>query len=1029
MARGEGRLQCPQCYTLNPDESRFCTKCGSSLSDIFETLTLGGPGPAVPEAAAHLVPGQIFDRRYRIIEEIGRGGMGRVFKAEDIELGITVALKIIRPRLSSDPRFIDRFKKEMLLARAISHENIIRIFDLGEAGGTKYISMEYIRGEDLKEFLHSSGTLSVETAVHIARQIAEAVRVAHDKGIVHQDLKPSNIMVDHAGRVYIMDFGLAKAVHGVPAGQAGEGGGTPQYMSPEQAGRGPVGPASDIYSFGAVLYEIATGRPVFEAETRAEYQRKHIEEKPAPPSRVNPRLLKPLEHIILKCLEKDPAARYQSMTEVLADLDAVEVGPETSSIVSWLRRRWTFAAAPVLLACVAWLVWGLFIKPPPPPSGKRLAVAILYLKNNSGDKTLDPMGRTLSELLIADLLQSRFVNAATGDRIYEILKSLGLLGAPAYSSEDLKKVAAQTKADYVVQGNFTRVQDVYRIDALLYRMPSLELVKAFREEGSESSIFAMVESLDRKVKENLDIPAEALSGDVHRDLRKITTSSPEAFRHYIEGKSFFNEQKFDESVAALEKAVALDPEFAMAYSMLADDYMYLRDDANYAKNTSKARSLLNRVSDREYYMIQGGSASGLRDQVEIYKKLLALYPDDADALGALGAAYRNMEAWDLAAAEFEKIPAEDRDELAFENLAMIYSSRGEYAKAIDLLQSKQEAYAAYFGIHLRLAMARLCLRQFDQALAEALKARVVDPTDFEPPELEGLVRMVQGDAAGAAGCFREMSASSDPFFRINGQHWLGHLALSRGRYGDLREIVGSGLDSVLKAGLQPELREAEIYAMNLLSTHERLKARDLAGAYEASSRALEAAQDSERTDYIELALQFRGTVLARMKRFGDASLAVAKLKEIVERSEIPNALRHVHFLEGEIARERGDLGGAVASFEKAVSLLPYESSKFDLQVLFINALASALFEKGDLEGARAAYERVSGLTLGRVRWGDLYVLSYYQLGRIHQAKNEKDKAVAAYRSFLSLWSEADPGLPEVADARKQLAALGVRPAP
>ncbi|HYA49419.1 MAG TPA: serine/threonine-protein kinase, partial [Burkholderiales bacterium] len=206
------------------------------MSDLFETVTLGSPDEA--PAAPQLAPGQIFDRRYRIIEEIGRGGMGRVFKAEDTELGITVALKIIRPRLSSDARFVERFKKEMLLARSVSHENIIRIFDLGEAGGTKYISMEYIKGEDLKEFLQASRTLAIETVLRIARQVAEALKAAHAKGIAHLDLKPSNIKVDHAGRVYVMDFGLAKAVHGAEAGQPGEGGGTPQYMSPEQSGGG-----------------------------------------------------------------------------------------------------------------------------------------------------------------------------------------------------------------------------------------------------------------------------------------------------------------------------------------------------------------------------------------------------------------------------------------------------------------------------------------------------------------------------------------------------------------------------------------------------------------------------------------------------------------------------------------------------------------------------------------------------------------------------------------------------------------------
>ncbi len=1023
MVMGEMRLQCPQCYTLNPADSQFCAKCGSSLSPDVETLSYTPQDrPAREGPDSRFAPGSVFDGRYRIIEEIGRGGMGRVFKAEDTELGITVALKIIRPRLSSDPRFVEQFKKEMLLARSISHESIIRIFDLGEAQGTKYISMEFIKGENLQEFLRSSGTLSVETVIHMARRIGEALAVAHAKGIVHQDLKPSNIMVDRGGGIHVMDFGLAKALYAADA-ETGRGSGTPQYMSPEQATGSRVGPASDIYSFGAVLYEMATGRPMFEAETPAEFKKKHASEKPVPPARLNPHLSKPLEHVILKCLEKDPARRYGTIAEVLADLD--RAAPARPSVLGRLRKNWTYAASVALLAGLAAAAYFIFVKPPPPPE-RRQTLAVVYLTNNTGDKSLDYIRNSLPELLVADLLQSQYIRVTTMDRVRGILRSLGLLEAPAFSTEDLKKVADQARAGYILQGNFTRAGDVFRVTTVLYRARDMEPLKPFSETGGEKDFWTVAESLSRKIKEGLSLSAQAIAADRHKDLKKITTASPEAFKSYAEGKTFFNEQKFEECVASLEKAVAQDPEYAMAYLLLSQAYSYLRDNEKSERAMAKARSFLNRVSDRDYYMIQGSTALTIREGVEAYTKLLALYPDDTDALEELGAGYRNLELWDLAAAQFEKVlTINDGEELAYENLALIYSARKEYRKAADFLRAKQTAFGGYFGYLNRLAVVYLNLREYEPALAEARKAQAADPTDFEPFETEGLIQMVRGDAGAAEAVFRKMAGSSNPFFRVYGRFWLCHLCLARGRYGQLREEVQAALaqartDNALTSGL----RTAAYYSFNLLAAYERRRAGDLAAAYEAATRAVEAAQETQFGDYIQFSLAFRGAILAAMKKFDEAALTEEKLKESCEKAEAPDLVRYLNLLQGEIAAEKGDVKGAVVSLRNAVSHLPGENYKTDLHALYFNALGSALLRQGDLDGARAAFEKIGDLTTGRVKFGDLYALSCYQLGRLHQARNERGPAAEAFSRFLEIWAQADAGLPEVADARDRLKALG-----
>ena len=328
-------MKCPKCQFDNPDNTSYCGNCGIPLMSpenisLAKTLTLETP-------LLELERGTLFVERYEIIEELGKGGMGRVYRVLDTKINEEVALKLIKPEIA-DSRTIERFGNELKIARKISHKNVCRMYHLSEESGTHYITMEYVPGETLKGMIRMTKQLSVGTAVNIAKQICEGLEEAHRLGVVHRDLKPQNIMIDKQGNARIMDFGIARSLESEGTTQPGVMIGTPEYMSPEQTEFREVDLRSDIYSLGIILFEMLTGRVPFEGETPISVAMKHKSEKPPNPAKFNPQIPEDLSQIILTCLEKDREKRYASAEKLLASLKAKEEGLPTTERVF---PKWT----------------------------------------------------------------------------------------------------------------------------------------------------------------------------------------------------------------------------------------------------------------------------------------------------------------------------------------------------------------------------------------------------------------------------------------------------------------------------------------------------------------------------------------------------------------------------------------------------------------------------------------------------------------------------------------------------------------
>jgi len=321
-------MKCPKCHTDNPDTQKFCGECATPLTAAEAahssfTKTIETP-------VGELTRGTLFADRYEIIEELGRGGMGNVYRVADIKAKEEIALKLIRPEIAADKKTIERFRNELTTARMIRHKNICGMYDLSEEKGTHYITMEYVSGEDLKSFLRRAGHLNFSKAVSIAKQICEGLSEAHGLGIVHRDLKPSNIMIDQEGSARIMDFGIARSTRTKGLTGSGVMIGTPEYMSPEQVEAKGIDARSDIYSLGIILYEMVTGQIPFEGETAFAVGVKHKSEIPCDPGEINRQIPEQLSLLILKCLEKEKEKRPQATLEVWEELNKINKGIPTA---------------------------------------------------------------------------------------------------------------------------------------------------------------------------------------------------------------------------------------------------------------------------------------------------------------------------------------------------------------------------------------------------------------------------------------------------------------------------------------------------------------------------------------------------------------------------------------------------------------------------------------------------------------------------------------------------------------------------
>ena len=640
--------------------------------------------------------------------------MGTVYKAWDKELERTVALKLVRRDLTRDPNISQRFKQELLLASKISHRNVLRIHDLGDGpGDTKFISMAYVEGQDLSQLLKQEGKLPLGRTLNIARQLCAALEAAHAEGVVHRDLKPQNIMIDQHDHVYVSDFGLAKSLESdLGMTQTGQFLGTPRYMSPEQAEIRPLDHRSDLYAFGLILCEMATGNLPFErTESTMQMMYQRVHEAPKDPRRLNPDLPAYLARIIQKCLERDVTLRYQSAGEILADLDtghapalshASWVAVATTAFRRKPRRTWLAVVAALVVLAAGLAVWRFAARSAQPaagvPAGAQVSLAILPFRNASGDASLDWLGSSLAEILSTDVGQSPQLRTVSPNRLHQLFSDLKISPATVLDPPTIRRVAEFASADRVVWGQYARFGDQIRMDATIEDMKRGHVV-TLAESATENNILTAIDRLAGDIRSNL-----ALSRSIVQELKeqsfKPSTNSLPALRDYNDGLQFARSGNFLEAAKQFAASTKEDPRFALAYSELAKTYANLGQDNEAEQASRKAVELSDQLPPQEKYLIQASYDRIQKDYpkaIEAFENLARATPGNADVLFELGGLYENSSAYDKAREEYTQVLALDPkrvDALVAMGRVEVYSGNSE--RALEYL-TRAQALTVEFG--------------------------------------------------------------------------------------------------------------------------------------------------------------------------------------------------------------------------------------------------------------------------------------------------------------------------------------------
>jgi tetratricopeptide (TPR) repeat protein/predicted Ser/Thr protein kinase len=1013
---------------------------------------------------------------YRILEKLGEGGMGVVYKAEDTKLKRTVALKFLPPGSTRDPDAKERFVREAQAASALEHPNICNIHEIDETeDGRLFIAMACYEGESLQEKI-ARGSLKLDEALDIATQVALGLTKAHENGIVHRDIKPANILMTDDGRAQIVDFGLAKLAHEPGLTRMGSTTGTIAYMSPEQTRGEDVDHRTDIWSLGVVLYEMVTGRRPFRGDREHAIMYSVVNEEPEPLTALRSGVPKELERIVGKAMAKRRGERYQHVDDMLVDLRTlakalddktrvaparpVEGEPPGPGDESLARRGASHPGEeigrPGLLkmllipaVIVVAAILGFFVLRPRffegVPVGDPTPVIVISFENQTGDPTYDYLREAIPNLLITNLERSRYLRVTTWERLHDLLKQLAEEDVEFIDRELGFELCRMEGVDAIVLGSFTKAGETFATDVKVLDVSTKSLLGSANSkgEGVASILQSQIDELSRGISRNVGIPERAVEAD--RPLvADVTTSSMDAYNLFLQGRAYYDKLYWEKARQSLERAVEIDPTFAAAYLYLGWTHWELGNVDLRKEAFETARQLAGRATERERLLIEGSYALIVeREKGEALRVLLLArdrFPRDKLVNEMLGWAYGWYGQYDEAIAVWNRyLELVPNDGEILNRLAYAYAAVGDLGRALECA----ERYASILpgDVNPIDTMAEMYFRmgRLDDALAGYERVHSIKPDFLSAPWALAYICALREDYVKATEWVDRYALISAP---------AGGTSAAIGLHG--RAFLHSWLgdsDSALS-----ELETARTIAVEVGNTYWADEA-GRAGAWvhyylgdpEIGRAFWESwAVASDEPSYPAPEWGFLRSVaffeIERSFYLGLIDVRQGRLEPARSRlSEIESRLAHGgaryknwvpllrDALRAEILVAEGHFDEAIevckeAPLPDAPPLLVRQTVPYNF-LFRRDTLARAYARSGDLDKAIAEYERL--LTFDPES-GDrrlTHPTCRYELAKLYEEKGLSEKAVAEYERFLEIWASADDDRPEVVDARARLAAL------
>jgi eukaryotic-like serine/threonine-protein kinase len=986
---------------------------------------------------------------YKILEKLGEGGMGVVYKAHDTELDRTVALKFLPSYLTTDANEKERFYHEARAASALNHPNVTTIYEIKEHEGRLFLAMECVEGKTLKKLVEQD-PLPIKRVLDLAIQACDGLAAAHEKGVVHRDIKSDNIMVTPKGQVKIMDFGLAKVKGATKLTKAGSTLGTAAYMSPEQAQGEEVDHRTDIFSFGVVLYEMLTGKLPFRGEHQAALMYSLINEDPVPIARFNDKVTPTLEQIILKALAKERDERYQHIDDMLADLrrerknlEYAKAGYATVSTISQVTPP---AASPIagkrpgksllkygMIAGAAVIVIAAFVFFNPfnfqistqksSAAPEKNTLAVMYFENIPDPEDKDHTGEMLTNLLTTSLFKTKDIEVISRERLYDIQKELGQTDSKSISPSMATKIAGRAGVSMMLLGSILQKQPNLAVTYRLIEVQSGKILSTQRLSGfTPERVFSLVDTLALLVKNDLNVTPSASAES--KSIASVTTTSPEAYRSYLEGVELNNRFYAAEATAAFRRAIELDSNFAMAYYRFATVNLANYSIDEYTAAIRKAYALSGNVTERERLLIQATYAISIEKNNEkassCLETLIQKYPREGTAYAALGFLYR-------AAGQYEKALATDLKALQMDSLSKTPWNQVAYGYA--LYHRKQEALDA-IEHYLRLAPAEAnpydskgdiyaMLDDRDSAVVwwnKALSFRSDFPsavkllTDAAWRRDSADVERYMSRAAAAAhideASFRAQAA---PFLQISRgeiskarSECLKMLGMHRTKKmedfipGDLQEIIILDYEMHDYTAMVQHAREcsdalkrqdpnAPIYGRVTLAVAEQLS-----GNPRESSKLIETMRNDLRGRVVELATVDYGTAIVMFEE-GKFAAALQQMNTVLQ-AALPVHVPLYHHAVAQL--KAGYYPEAISELKRLLRSSPIQYAPYDLD-----------------QAPLAGYAFIGSTK------------AHYWLGVAYEQQGNTGDAMKEYQTFVNFWKNADFPSVELRDAKARLAKL------